>query len=171
MAPTLVKIGRPLAEVREAYNALRIVGDAVGRAFFHGLGAGQMPTASAVVADMIDTAVGRTKLTFQTLKLWSQQEARVDVGNHGELPGRYYLRFHVNDSSGVLSKIAGILGDQGVSIASVMQHEANQAESSSKVPLVIMTHQTTEGSTATAIDQIDQLPEVEAGTVRLRVLD
>jgi homoserine dehydrogenase len=172
VAPTLVKIGRPLAEVREAYNALSIVGDAVGRAFFHGLGAGQMPTASAVVADMIDTAVGRTKLTFQTLKLWSQQEARVDVGNHGELPGRYYLRFHVNDSSGVLSKIAGILGDQGVSIASVIQHEANQQEeSSSKVPLVIMTHQTTEGSTATAIELIDQLPEVEAGTVRLRVLD
>ena len=52
-----------------------------------------------------------------------------------------------------------------------MQHEANQAESSSKVPLVIMTHQTTEGSTATAIEQIDQLPEVEVGTVRLRVLD
>ena len=72
----------------------------------------------------------------------------------------------------MLSKIAGILGDQGVSIASVIQHEANQQEeSSSKVPLVIMTHQTTEGSTATAIDQIDQLPEVEAGTVRLRVLD
>ena len=171
VAPTLVKIGRPLAEVRQAYNALSIVGDAVGRVFFHGLGAGKMPTASAVVADMIDTAVGRTSLTFQTLKLWSQQEARVDVGNHGELPGRYYLRFHVDDSSGVLSKIAGVLGDQGVSISSVMQHETNPRESSGKVPLVIMTHVTTEGSTATAIEQIDELPEVQAGTVRLRVLD
>ena len=171
VAPTLVKIGRPLAEVRQAYNALSIVGDAVGRVFFHGLGAGKMPTASAIVADMIDTAVGRTSLTFQTLKLWSQQEARVDVGNHGELPGRYYLRFHVDDSSGVLSKIAGVLGDQGVSIASVMQHETNPRESSCKVPLVIMTHLATEGSTATAIEQIDKLPEVQAGTVRLRVLD
>ena len=171
VAPTLVKIGRPLAEVRQAYNAVSIVGDAVGRVFFHGLGAGKMPTASAVVADMIDTAVGRTSLTFQTLKLWSQQEARVDVGNHGELPGRYYLRFRVDDSSGVLSKIAGVLGDQGVSISSVMQHETNPRESSGKVPLVIMTHVATEGSTATAIEQIDELPEVQAGTVRLRVLD
>jgi homoserine dehydrogenase len=60
VSPTLVRRGRPLAEVREAYNAIRVDGDAVGSVFFHGLGAGQMPTASAVVADMIDTAVART---------------------------------------------------------------------------------------------------------------
>src|SRR5690606_18916019 len=60
VSPTLVKIGTPLAEVRGAYNAVTVVGDAVGQVFFHGLGAGQMPTASAVVADMIDTVVGRT---------------------------------------------------------------------------------------------------------------
>ena len=65
VSPTLVRVGRPLAEVREAYNAISVVGDAVGQLFYHGLGAGQMPTASAVVADMIDTAVGRTKLTFR----------------------------------------------------------------------------------------------------------
>src|SRR5690606_38412834 len=59
VSPTLVKIGTPLAEVRSAYNAVSVVGDAVGRVFFHGLGAGQMPTASAVVADLIDTVVGR----------------------------------------------------------------------------------------------------------------
>ena len=75
VSPTLVKIGTPLAEVRQAYNAIQVVGDAVGPIFFHGLGAGQMPTASAVVADMIDTAVGRTGITFRTLNLWSQGEA------------------------------------------------------------------------------------------------
>ena len=77
VSPTLVRIGSPLAEVRQAYNAISIVGDAVGRVFFHGLGAGQMPTASAVVADLIDTCVGRTRITFRTLELWSQREARV----------------------------------------------------------------------------------------------
>ncbi len=67
VSPTLVKMGTPLAEVREAYNAISVVGDAVGQVFFHGLGAGQMPTASAVVADLIDTVVGRTAITFRTL--------------------------------------------------------------------------------------------------------
>ena len=72
VAPTLVRVGTPLAEVRDAFNAIRVVGDAVGPVFYHGLGAGQMPTASAVVADMIDTAVGRTSLTFQTLAYFIQ---------------------------------------------------------------------------------------------------
>ncbi len=77
VSPTLVKIGTPLAEVRGAYNAMSVVGDAVGPLFFHGLGAGQMPTASAVVADMIDMVVGRTQITFRTLELWSHDEAPV----------------------------------------------------------------------------------------------
>ena len=68
VSPTLVRHGTPLAEVRGAYNAIRVVGDAVGRVFFHGLGAGQMPTASAVVADLIDTVIGRTAITFRTLE-------------------------------------------------------------------------------------------------------
>ena len=71
------KRGTPLAEVSGPFNAIRVVGDAVGPLFFHGQGAGQMPTASAVVADMIDTAVGRTAITFRTLELWSNRKARV----------------------------------------------------------------------------------------------
>ena len=68
VSPTLVPVGTPLAEVRDANNAIEVIGDAVGPVFYHGLGAGQMPTASAVAADLIDTAVGRTRLTFQTLE-------------------------------------------------------------------------------------------------------
>ena len=71
VSPTLVRQGSPLAEVRGAYNAIRVVGDAVGRVFFHGLGTGQMPTASAVVADLIGTVVGRAAITFRLLNLWS----------------------------------------------------------------------------------------------------
>src|SRR6185295_15841706 len=82
VSPTLVKIGTPLAEVRGAYNAISVVGDAVGPLFFHGLGAGQMPTASSVVADMIDTVVGRTGITFRTLKLWSQRDSGILPRNH-----------------------------------------------------------------------------------------
>ena len=85
VSPTLVRRHTPLAEVRGAYNAVRVVGDAVGRVFFHGLGAGQMPTASAVVADLIDTVVGRTAITFRTLELWSdERQARVDGPRSGQ---------------------------------------------------------------------------------------
>jgi homoserine dehydrogenase len=170
VGPTLVKMGSPLAEVREAYNAISVEGDAVGDVFFHGLGAGQMPTASAVVADMIDTAVGRTALTFKTLELWSQREARVDIRDHAQLKGRYYLRFTVEDHPGVMAQITGVLGRHEVSIASVIQHAPDPETDGTVVPLVIMTHLTTEGATALAVAEIDRLPCVLPGSVRMRVL-
>ncbi len=171
VSPTLVRIGQPLAEVREAYNAISVVGDAVGRVFYHGLGAGQMPTASAVVADMIDTVVGRTKITFQTLELWSKRESRVSVRDHARLPARYYLRVTVDDRPGVLAQIAGILGQRNVSIASVIQHEPDEDGHADTVPLVIMTHTATEGDTQAAIQEIDQMPCVHEESVRMRVLE
>ena len=171
VSPTLVRIGKPLAEVRQAYNAISVVGDAVGPVFFHGLGAGQMPTASAVVADMIDTAVGRTQITFRTLELWSQREALVSLLDHGQLSGRYYLRFTVEDKPGVLAEIAGVLGRHGISIASVIQHEPSGDGGSRVVPLVIMSYQAREGAAAAAVAEIDRLKVVKAGSVRMRVLD
>lgn len=170
VSPTLVKIGTPLAEVRGAFNAISVVGDAVGPVFFHGLGAGQMPTASAVVADMIDTVVGRTRLTFQTLELWSHREARVTPREHAKVPGRFYLRFDVDDHPGVMADITAVLGRHKVSIASVIQHAATE-NSDGVVPLVIMTHNTTEGATLQAVTEIDQLDCVRSHSVRMRVRD
>jgi len=171
VTPTLVKVGSPLAEVRQAYNAISVVGDAVGPVFFHGLGAGQMPTASAVAADMIDMAVGRTQITFRSLELWSQQEARVDMCDHAQLPGRYYLRFTVEDRPGVLAELTGILGKNEISIASVIQHEPSGDPSDRVVPLVIMTSVAKEGSVQRAVDQIGALKSVRPGSVKMRVLD
>ena len=115
VSPTLVRQRSPLAQVRGAYNAVRVVGDAVGRVFFHGLGAGQMPTASAVVADLIDTVVGRTAITFHTLNLWSHQgETPVTIRDPDKVPGRFYLRFKVDDRPGVMAEIAGILGRHNI---------------------------------------------------------
>ncbi|MBM4091958.1 MAG: homoserine dehydrogenase [Planctomycetes bacterium] len=169
VAPTLVKIGQPLAEVRQAFNAISVVGDAVGPLFFHGLGAGQMPTASAVVADMIDTAVGRTRLTFKTLELWSKRAARVGIRAHRHLKGRFYFRFAVEDHPGVLAQITGVLGRHEVSIASMIQHERDETNEGAGVPLVIMSHVTTEGATAKAVEEIDRLGCVLRGSVRIRV--
>ena len=170
VCPTLVRNESPLAEVRGAYNAIRVVGDAVGRVFFHGLGAGQMPTASAVVADVIDTVLGRAAITFRTLQLWSDhREAPVAVREPDKVPGRFYLRFHVKDSPGVLAEIAGVLGRHQISIASVIQHEAPEEGADGVVPLVIMTHTATEGAMKNAIGELDRLASVRPGSVRMRV--
>jgi homoserine dehydrogenase len=169
VSPTLVRRGLPLADVNGAYNAIRVVGDAVGPVMFHGLGAGQMPTASAVVADLIDMAVGRTAITFRTLELWSNRKARVGPRDYAKSTGRFYLRTDVVDSPGVLAQIADILGHYDISIASVLQQERPQG--SDIVPLVIMTHETMEGSTSKACGAINKLECVRGKTVRMWVRD
>jgi len=171
VSPTLVRHHTPLAEVRGAYNAVRVVGDAVGRVFFYGLGAGQTPTASAVVADLIDTVLGRAAITFRTLELWSEtRKVPVAVRDPAKVPGRFYLRFHVEDRPGVLSEIAGILGRHDISIASVIQHETEE-EADGVVTLVIMTHTAAEGALIDAIDVINALSCVCGPIVRMRVRD
>jgi homoserine dehydrogenase len=128
-----------------------------------------MPTASAVVADLIDTVVGRTAITFRLLKLWSGDAIEtVAARDHAALRSRYYLRFTVDDRPGVLSEITGVLGKHGISIASVIQHEPS-ATDAGVVPLVIITHTTTEGATQQALAEIDQLKCARAGSVRMGI--
>ena len=165
----LVKVGQPLAEVNANFNAVSVVGDAVGPVFFHGQGAGQMPTASAVVADMIDTAVGRTSITFKTLELWADGHKRVDFAEPGDLEGRFYMRFDVVDQPGVLGQITGRLGQHGISIASVYQHES-QSDRHKAVPIVIMTHAARESAASAAMKQIAEMPTVAATPERFRIL-
>ena len=129
-----------------------------------------MPTASAVVADLIDTVVGRSAITFRTLELWSKQGARVKVSDYANVAGRYYLRFYVADQPSVLAEIAGALGKQNISIASVIQHAAEE-EGRGVVPLVIMTHNTTEGAAGRALSAIDKLSFMRGESVRMRVRD
>ena len=169
VAPMLVRIGKPLAEVRENYNAVSVVGDAVGPVFLHGQGAGQMPTASAVVADLIDTAVGRTEVTFRASQLWASDRPQVQQARPGNLVGRFYLRFSVDDEPGVLAQIAGVLGEFGISIASVIQHDS-AVSSDSGVPVIIMTQPAPEASANDAVAQIRRMPSVRDEFERLRIL-
>lgn len=169
VGPMLIKAGKPLAEVRANYNAVSVVGDAVGPVFFHGQGAGQMPTASAVVADIIDTAVGRTALTFNTLELWADGNKRVEFSSPGDLAGRFYMRFNVMDNPGVLGQVTSLLGQHGISIASVIQHEADEGQEQ-PLPLVIMTHKAKESAAAAAMIEISKLPAVGDSPERLRIL-
>ena len=169
LAPALVKVGTPLAETRGAYNAVSLVGDAVGRMFFHGLGAGQMPTASAVVADIIDTVVGRAAITFRTTGVLDADGPAARMGGMDTLE-KHFLRVCVNDLPGVLSRITGILGEHGISIASVIQHDPSGA-SGAAVPLVIMTHACSTAAVERAVAHIDASDVVSGKTVCLSVLD
>src|SRR5437763_5435417 len=104
VSPVLLRRTAPLALVRGAYNAISVTGDAVGDTLYYGQGAGQMPTASAVVGDLIDLAVGRTQRTFQTLRLWSANGAHMRLRAPETVRSRFYLRLLVDDKPGVLAE-------------------------------------------------------------------
>ena len=170
VAPTLVRQGTPLADVQGPYNAIRVVGDAVGDTLFYGRGAGAMPTASAVVSDLIDVAVGRAALTSRTLNLWSDSAAKPRLTTAEQVRSRYYLRFTIADRPGVLAAIAHVLGVHGISIASVIQHDpGDDAPPDAPVPLVIMTHTAIAANLMAGLAEIDRLDVVHAPSVCLGV--
>ncbi len=173
VSPSLIREGRPLAEVRGPFNAISVEGDQVGPLFYYGQGAGQKPTASAVVADMIDMAVGRTALTFRTLKLFTENHSDVEMCSPDQIQGRHYFRFSVEDRPGVLADITRVLGDQGISIASVIQHEPEHIDGDTRsfVPLVIMTHTATQGQAGRALEKISKMDSVKSGARKMLVED
>jgi homoserine dehydrogenase len=171
VAPRLVRHGTPLAEVKGPYNAIQVVGDAVGDTLFYGRGAGGMPTASAVVGDLIDVVVGRAALTARALDLWSDQRPPARLASPREVSSRYYLRFLIADRPGVLGRIAQVLGSHDISIASVIQHDPGDDTPGTPVPLVIMTHAAIEADMTAALARIDTLDEVVPPSVCLGVED
>jgi homoserine dehydrogenase len=171
ISPVLLRHATPLAQVRGAYNAIQVIGDAVGDTLYYGRGAGQMPTASAVVADLIDLAVGRAQRTFQTLRLWSGNGGDIQLRSSSAVRSRFYLRAMIQDRPGVLAEIAHVLAEHQISIASVIQHEAPEDHEGDTVPLVIMTHTAVTGDFRTALAGIDHLHSVEAPSVYYPVAD
>ena len=169
VAPTLVRRGTPLAEVRGPYNAVRVVGDAVGDTLFYGRGAGAMPTASAVVGDLIDVVVGRAALTFRALNLWPDDAPPARLASPEAVRSRYYLRFSVVDRPGAIAVLAQALGARGISIASVIQHDPGDDAPDGVVPLVIMTHLAVESDLKAALAEIDGLDVVRPPSVCLGV--
>ncbi len=168
VCPTLVKKGLPIAAVSGAYNAVSVVGDAVEHSFYYGKGAGELPTASAVVADVMDTVVGRTKITFDTLNLWNPERKtgeNIEIAQSKDVTGHYYLRVMVEDRVGVVAELTKILASAGISISSCVQVAAEEHI----VPLIIMTHETTEGAVLNAIQAINALECVKSETVRMRI--
>jgi homoserine dehydrogenase len=171
VSPVLLRHHAPLALVRGPYNAIHVVGDIVGDTLYYGRGAGQMPTASAVLADLIDLAVGRAQRTFHTLRLWSSASEPPKLRSSDTVRSRFYFRACVEDRPGVLAEVAHILAEQQISIASVIQHEAPDETEGQRVQLVIMTHTALTGSLRTAVTQIDRCGFLSGPSVYYPVAD
>ncbi len=164
VAPVLLRHTDLLAQVRGAYNAIAVYGDIVGETLYQGPGAGRMPTASSVVADLIDLAVGRAQRTFAAARLWSRIDRGFVLDPPEKVASRFYLRLLVADRPGVLAEIARILAEQSISISSVVQHEAPETNGG-PVPLVIVTHYAQTGNFYAAVERINRLPVVSAPAV------
>jgi homoserine dehydrogenase len=150
--PTLLPRQHPLAGVSGVFNAIWVHGDAVGDSMLYGRGAGEMPTASAVVADVIDALLGRAGKTFQALNVYPGTTPQVRVKDIAEIETCYYLRFMAVDRPGVLAEISGALGRHGISVASVIQRGRGTA--GEEVPIVMLTHRAREGCLMKALDEI-----------------
>jgi homoserine dehydrogenase len=165
--PTLIPEDHLLASVGGVFNAVYIVGDATGSLMFYGRGAGQLPTASAVVSDVVEIA---QNILYQRPSRPSHIPAIAGEGLKirpmAEVRTRYYLRVMAVDKPGVLSKVSGILGSHDISIASVIQ-KGRHARAS--VPVVMMTHEAVEGAMRRALAEIDALDVASGRTVCLRV--
>jgi len=171
--PSLVPAKRLIANVEGAMNAVVVQGDAVGTTLYYGKGAGSEPTASAVVADLVDIARLQTADPLHRVPyLAFQPDAMSDtpVLPMSEVVTSYYLRLRVADEAGVLAQVTALLAGAGISIDAVLQREADEVggEGSTSTDLIILTHNTREGTMNDALSRLQQLPTVLAPIVRIR---
>jgi homoserine dehydrogenase len=167
VAPTLVAKADVLAEVSGSFNAVSIYGSALGHCLFYGRGAGSLPTASAVVSDLVQVGIGVTATAIRSMSLFADT-VPAKVLPIGQSQSRYYLRLIARDEPGVLASITRVLGDERISVASFLQHESADPAA---VPLVITTHHAREGAVRTALQKIADLPAVTGPATCLRLLD
>jgi homoserine dehydrogenase len=166
--PTLVHKDDVLAEVSGSFNAISVYGHALGHALFYGRGAGQMPTASAVVADLVSVALGTTPLAFKQLKIFPDATSPANVLPIEELQSRYYIRLMARDVPGVMAEVTEALGRDKISLSAVLQRESDEGQ---YVPVVITTHMAREGAMRQALKAIDSLKTIQPPSVCLRIID
>ncbi|MCP4406942.1 MAG: homoserine dehydrogenase [Gammaproteobacteria bacterium] len=168
--PTLIPRRRLIANVNGVMNAVLVKGDAVGPTLYYGAGAGADPTASAVVADLVDVVRVLTSdpenrvphLAFQANAITDLPILPMEA-----VKTAYYLRLRAEDRPGVLADITRILGDSGISIEAIIQKEP--ADGATDVPIIFLTHKIFEKNMNEAIEQIEQLPGITAKVTRIRV--
>ncbi len=169
--PTLVPMRRLIANVEGAMNAVLVQGDAVGTTMYYGKGAGSEPTASAVVADLVDIARlldAAPEARVPHLAFQPDELSALPILPIEEVVTSFYLRLRVADQAGVLAQITSILAEQGISIDAVIQREADEVSEGGQTDLIILTHDTKEGRMNQALATMQALTSVLAPIMRLR---
>ena len=168
--PTLIPADRLLANVHGVMNAVMVNGDAVGSTLYYGAGAGAEPTASAVVADIIDVAralATTPDCRVPHLAFGADVLSDLPILPVAEVETAYYLRLQAQDRPGVLARVASILSERGINIESIMQKEVEEQDG--LVPIIILTHRVREQSMDDAIAAMEALDEVAGPLMRIRV--
>jgi homoserine dehydrogenase len=164
--PTLIPEEHLLASVKGVYNAIYLRGDMVGKSLLYGRGAGQMPTTSAVLSDLMDLARNIAHVVPWRMSALLSNAAELGVKPMSEVRSRYYIRILAEDKPGVLAQVAQILGRHQISIASVIQQEKIHSH---LLPVVMMTHQAVEKEMQGSIRQIDRLKSIRGKSLVIRV--
>jgi homoserine dehydrogenase len=166
--PTLVPRSHMLASVGGVFNAVLVTGDVVGDTLYYGRGAGRMPTASAVISDIADLAVTLAAGQKRRLPSFLHKTPGVKWTSVDDQRCRNYLRLALLDKPGVLARVAHVLGEHGISIASMVQREERSGD---HVPVILLTHSAAEKNMRAALKEIDGLEAVSGKSVRLRIED
>lgn len=167
--PTMIPTADLLAGVDGAMNAVCLHGDALGRSMYYGAGAGMMPTATAVVADVLDLARDRLGIggpRLAPLGFAAKELAKAKVRPIGDVVSEYYLRIQAKDQPGVLAQVAGQLGRAGISVESVVQRGR---KSGGSVPMIFRTHETRERDLRRAVSRVASLAAIEGTPVAIRI--
>lgn len=167
--PSFIAKDNLLARVDGPFNAISIFGSAVGQLTFYGRGAGMMPTASAIVADIIDVAMGNSATTFRQLNLRPRSQARPLIEKIDNLVSRAYIRVMCKDMPGVVAKWSKVLADHQISISGALQHEGTGPGNT--VPVVITIHPAKQKNIAAALKDMAKLDVVGAKPVCIRIVD
>jgi len=167
--PSFIAADCSLARVDGSFNAISVFGSAVGETLYYGRGAGMMPTASAVVADIVDVALGNSKTTFSHLRLKPRAEVAPLIENIDDSVSRFYIRVMAKDEPGVVACYGQILGDHRISISGALQHEGRGPDNT--VPVVITTHKTQERNMAAALTDLANSDLFGGQPVCIRIVD
>ncbi len=167
--PAFISTRHPLAWVSGPFNAISVYGENSGHTMYYGRGAGDQPTAAAVVGDIASVAMGNAQRKFQTLNIWPDRRDDADQLDIEAVRCRYYLRLQAEDHPGVFARIANILGDHDISIASLLQHEPTDADDAG-VPVVITTHDAAEGNVRAALNEVNRLDVIKQPCVCIHMV-